>query len=465
MSISMTLYKFSKKHNSTALPTGGAVVSGTLKERCSREHPTVTISSASFPDYNMASIPAFGRVYWIDDITFTADGFWELSMHVDALASWRAAILASTQYVTRSASDYTDTLIDAIYPTEVYPTSQYASLNDTIWDSGGYVLGVIGKNTSGSGQIGAVTYYAVSSADIANLYSYLLGSSGYMGIDWTTVTTFTDSLMKAFVEPAKYIVSCMWFPYAPTAGASKYIDAGWWTTNQSAHVLATATTLLSRHFVVPKHPQIGTENAWLCSAPYSSYILYFPPFGTFPIDSAALSATSTLSVQVRIDYVSGMATLRAFDATTGQNFVFAKTQIGVPMQMSQITNNMIGSAVSGIIGGAGAAAMAEANPVGAVASLLGGVQDAASKAMPQIYTVGGNGSRVDYLTEPRLQADFYAVTDFSNARLGRPLYTEKVLSTLSGYCECANVALESAGMTDAENSAIINLMEGGFYIE
>jgi hypothetical protein len=78
------LYKYGKRENSTARPTGGTAYQCRLKTDCSVVSPTIEIdigSATAWPDYNYAFIDTFHRYYSISNITASPKrlGFYELS--------------------------------------------------------------------------------------------------------------------------------------------------------------------------------------------------------------------------------------------------------------------------------------------------------------------------------------------------------------------------------------------------
>lgn len=88
--------------------TNVATLTGSLKGDCSVTDPQVLISAASLPAANYAHIPDLGnRYYYIKDVTNVSKTMWLVSMHVDVLMSYSAAILSSPCIIAKTASrDY-----------------------------------------------------------------------------------------------------------------------------------------------------------------------------------------------------------------------------------------------------------------------------------------------------------------------------------------------------------------------
>ena len=129
-----TLYKISKKTNSTRRPEDIAGIfsaerNGEFKGRQSLLAPVVdfvgvtetTIPPAGqdpetyAPRFNYAYIKEFERYYFITEWTFEG-GIWTAQMSVDVLATYRDEILAMNAYVLRSSSYHNPKVIDTIFP-------------------------------------------------------------------------------------------------------------------------------------------------------------------------------------------------------------------------------------------------------------------------------------------------------------------------------------------------------------
>ena len=71
MSIKVKLWSFTKRENSTKIPTGTATeFDCVLKDDTSIVNPTIELSANNLTSYNYAQISDFGRYYFIRDIKF-----------------------------------------------------------------------------------------------------------------------------------------------------------------------------------------------------------------------------------------------------------------------------------------------------------------------------------------------------------------------------------------------------------
>lgn len=249
MAISITFYTNNKRENSTKLPTGTAnTFSCDLKESCSIINPQISLSAENPTSYNYAYIPKFARYYFISDWIFTR-GLWHASLQVDPLASFRSTILASSQYVLRSASESDGSVVDTIYPAK-----SGAELNGTVsgnlpefpaipgetLSSGTFIVGIVAPMPWLSSSVNpyGLQYIALTPQNFTTMMNQLLNtdSTGAYG-DWLTDT------VKATFNPFQYIVSVKWFPISVPADAlvqtQSMLKLGWYSFSGVSYYIPT----------------------------------------------------------------------------------------------------------------------------------------------------------------------------------------------------------------------------------
>ena len=81
---------------------------GVLKEQSSIIDPQILVAGdlADFAECNYMSVPAFGRSYFVRDITSVRSGLLQISAHVDVLSSFKAQIRQNSGIVTRGENTY-----------------------------------------------------------------------------------------------------------------------------------------------------------------------------------------------------------------------------------------------------------------------------------------------------------------------------------------------------------------------
>lgn len=460
MAYQVTLYSFAKRVNSTAVPTGGTTYNCVIKADSGVVSPTLgmdfgkAFSPASF---NYAYIPSFERYYFVGEWTFS-DGLWWASLSVDALASWKAQIGATIQYVLRAAATWDGTIVDRLYPTTSTITTDIAG-GPWDWvggyDAGEYVVGIINRDT---GALGAVSYYVFTNSQFKVFCQKLLDDSDWMG----EIADVSQNLLKALFNPFQYIVSCMWYPFSVPSGSQQTtITFGWWKIDGigCAPLADGGTYWGNSQFDLVSHPQI-TRGEYLNKPPFTRRTLDFEVWGMVPIDVTYLTG-NVLYADVKVDCISGIGHLYLSNdgnAAGAHSFASFQAQVGVPIQLAQIAANYLGMADSAI------------GFAGSLASTFLGIGDGAAisglveSVMPQMATSGKNGSIGAYGISPRLISEFFSVVDESLEHRGRPLCKEVQISTIPGYIMVADPDV-SLPATSQEIEAVTNYMAGGFYYE
>ena len=471
----VNFYSFQKKKNSTAQPnisSATTLTSVQLKDDTGIMNPVLLINpnNASLPvpfvpsGFNYAHIPSFGRYYFVTDWTWKK-GLWECALSVDVLASFRTAIGNTSAYVERSAYASNGNIIDNLYPakTDVQITSATIATSwANVAPSGGcYVLGLI--NYQPANHIGAVTYYAMTSANLNSLLSFLFSNNIYAA---GSITEIGEDLFKSLFNPFQYVVSCMWFPAAASTYGSTQttVKVGYWDTGVRAYSVDALVDVRFITGTIPEHPQAASRGAFLNYAPYTRITLFCPPFGEVPIDATFTRTGMYLYSKVCIDTITGQATLRvAFRAETSFPYsakpCIEKTCMrGVPIQLAQVLSDYSGAVNT--LSGAASGGIA-----GAVRGIIGAtVQSAVASQAPKVSTNGANGSFVNFALEPNLVVEHMLLVDEDNADLGRPLMETRTINTLPGYLKCAEAHF-SGSCFDAEKDAVNNFMVNGFFYE
>lgn len=399
-----------------------------LKDECSVTDPVISVIfpnvAISASSINYAFIPTFSRYYFVTNVSFAHNRV-IFTLKVDVLASFKTNILNSTQYVLRSASKWDLNVGDGYYPTTNNITQSVITFDAwtaSTMPEGCYVVGIVNNSVS---AVGGITYYRLSASEFSTLRNAMLSDYSYMGI-----SDLSLELQKAIIDPFKYIVSCKWFPEVPWARGDENIPVGSWSIAATGHKLTSAISWQdTKTFTLSKHPQIS-RGYWLSKAPYSTYTLNLPPFGMIAIESDKISwNTPTISINRKIDHISGQGSIEIKDATTGTLIYYGVTDIGVPIQLAQSSLNITTptsfqglftealSAAGTLALGAGYGA---AHGQNASSSITSGATSVISKYQ-QTTTTGTNGSIVQYATKGSITQRFVHIVNADNANLGTPL--------------------------------------------
>ena len=471
MSIPITFYINNKRENSTKLPSGESITySCDLKENCSVISPRITLSAENPTNYNYAYISRFNRYYFVTDWVYTR-GIWSASLQVDVLASYRAAIRASSQYVLRSASESDGNIVDT-----VYPAKSGAELNGSVSGylpgfpalpgdgaaTGTFIVGIVAPMPWLSNAVNpyGLQYIALTPENFTEMMNQLLNNSGTSYGNWLTDT------VKATFNPFQYIVSVKWFPISVPKNnlveAQNTLKLGWYSfTGVSYYIPVSSNYYTVTLDALPDHPQIS-RGAYLNKAPYREIYCYLPGAGTITLDSDLYSAPT---VRLDLDFLTGLA--RYYIYCNSIQIASVDCEIGVQVPIAQITVNpgkTMLDAIGSIAGIAGSAAAG--NVAGIISGAASGIGNALDNIAPQAQARGQQGARGLYMLNPLIQMweIVRRVVDSDKDDLGAPLCAKRTLSTLSGYCKIADadIALPS---TSQEQLQVKNYMEGGVCLE
>lgn len=509
--ISVYLGKIAKRTNSTFVPDTSAmtVTTGELNQDFLLTAPQIffELPVNKAPVYNYAYIPDFNRYYFITAWNFTA-GLWLADMTVDVLASYKTQIGKETLYILRSAAAFNGDVPDTKYPmlasrNKVVNTRASIFSGPTLNSSGTYVIGVVNSSANaGNSRFGAVEYYQMNRTQIADFMSSLFGDIDYMNVD---TKDLSEGLQTMLINPFQYVVSAMWFPIDMLQYDAVMIRVGWWKLNTSAPRLGWNQSTLDFRMTVPKHPQTGALGNWVNQAPYTTYNIEFWPFGVIPLDSAKLVNVDELLCTVKVDHITGVGTLRIADSATGILISSSTAQIGVPLQLAQLSVDYgrlqgttgtaltlagasaitglnaadeekpvkIGTLMDSIKAGASAAwsglkAIATGqgkDVVQSVASTAADIGNAAASILADMATTGGNGGRASFTYDIVLNMFYSNIAQGDNDHNGKPLCQLRKISTLSGFVKCNSGDIAISGATRGELELIKAYLEGGFFYE
>lgn len=363
MAIAAIFYRWAKETNSTLRPdavTGDDKVTRniTLKAACSILNPTIVLkydeNSTNPTGYNYCYIADFKRYYWITNWAW-ANRAWVATLAVDVLATYKAEIGASEQYVLRASNAYDGSITDSTYPIKnnLSVDNMDVSWSWSSYANGMFFVGIINKDASGIG--GTVNYYAMTRAGLGSFAATLMTDPN----TWLQIpaTEISNELAKALVNPLDYVVSVKWVPLAyndikSNLTAVTTITFGYYSFGGVSGVYRINTIAIEKtlsNVTIKKHPQAAARGDFLNSDPYTSYILHFPPFGDIPLDTSIMVGATSLSFRVDMDIATTSAVLTVYSnkaALQSSEILKARTTIGVDVRMDKIgydvTNNNFG---------------------------------------------------------------------------------------------------------------------------
>ena len=471
MALTVNFWTFSKKENSTARPSPGAVrtLSCVLKSDSGILSPILEIGlGMSFNPYalNYAQITDYDRYYFVTDWQWSG-GLWLCSLDVDPLATYRTQIGLSTKFVLRSAYDYQKSIIDTFYPTTGRKTYTKTTENAgfaTDLLSGFFVLGVISGDSS---KYGSITYYGMHALELAQLANIMFPSAS-AATDWTpTFSGLTDDLYRAIYDPFSHIVSCKWFPYyhlADFTTPAENVRFGNYITAVTGYKLDDINTWSEINFNMSFPVGWVNLDARERCSPYVRISFHLEPFGMIELNPEDFTTYGSISVYIKVDWVSGDALLQIYAGTSRTNGYLVYEQRSAFASNIQLTHSEINvQQIAGALGGAGAT-IAGARVTG-ILQAAGNVLDFADGSTRRARDSTGNNSGFNFIDgTATLIIEQSHFTSENNTEFGRPLYQDRTLGNIPGYIKCGDGDISLPGFPE-ENKRVSEYLVNGFYFE
>jgi hypothetical protein len=462
----VNFYSFTKEVNSTAQPAGSGTTyqcqSNANFDIISPRLPLNIGAAANPTGLNYCKVPAWSRYYWVTRWAFEG-GLWVAYCSVDPLASWKTQIGQTSAYVVRAAAASDGSIVDHMYPTKAGPAITKTAISSPwpspSYDSGYYCVGVINKD-------GATEYYKMSPSKFASFCAAVFDDNWFN----SNIKDSQAWMTKAIFDPMQYLSSVTWFPAIPGAGFASAVYLGYWDTGITAPKMNDSqigyyNVMTTISVSLPSHPQAATRGAYLNSAPYTNRILDLKPFGRIAIDANAVAGESSITLEIVLDYITGIGILRILRGSDSAPLATQQAQVGLPVQVSQVLRDYFGGALnvaSSAVGAVGS--LLTGNIAGAIQGGLSAIGGAVETAMPDVTTSGHNGGFAALYGSWFLVSTFYQIANEDQAHRGRPLCQVRQLNTLPGYQLCTDTDIQIP-CTRAEMDAIRSYLEGGYYYE
>ncbi|MBQ1295268.1 MAG: hypothetical protein IIY21_14595 [Clostridiales bacterium] len=474
MSFNVTFYNFNKHYNSTKRPGASdsekKVYSCNILRGSSIYNPKIEldIGLTSTPArHNYCVIPAFdSRYYFVKEWTFS-DGLWIANLQEDVLASWKTTIGHTSRYILRAANEFDGNVIDDFYPCKTNCTYHTDTLNIP-YTTGCYILGIVSK----LGAYGSIAYYVMDSSNMSRFVQGLMSDivgEGNNPLNGFSLNDASLALQTSLIDPVQYVKSVMWCPFNMTDltyTAATQLDIFKWTlSNVSCGMIYGKTLSKTYEFTLTKHPDTQSRGNYVNTKPYTNITLNFPPFGNIEIDTSVTNNASKLNIELDYDIFTGSGQLRVICNGIVLNQI--NTQLGVPVQISQVTRDYLGAAQSVVSGVGSVVSGALTGGAGLAGGIAGGVNaigDAVRAMIPRSNTIGSNGNYSVLNYQPRLDYQFFRPVADDLTNKGRPLCQFRAPENIGGFMIIQDGSIEGA-TTFMEGEEIRRLLETGFYFE
>lgn len=476
MGLTVKLYTFAKKMNSTSVPDSGDEVATlnnvVLKTPCTRYNPVIELVNC--PSCNYAWIAEFSRYYYITGYEYLNNSICRLTLEEDPLASFRTSILTTNCYILRSSKKSNANISDTFYPTETSKHYKYTSYNYI--DSsvpGSYIIGIVGKGAGNSGTItGAVQYYMMSQESLKSLMDYLFTTDNF-------VEEISDEVVKTFFNPFQYVTKCMYFPFQTTTGGQE-ISLGWFSTGVEGKALLSAHYVKAQEGEVIAIPRPVEDNRfdYRNYSPYSVYRMYIPYIGWIDIDADLLRDDTNLNIRSIIDYPTGKLMVLIRGNESNRLITTLEGQACSEISIAQVAiGQETYQAGAGILG-AGISALGEfinfansEDPTRTrqqnVGKTLAGIGSGLASAGGQVSIKGNNGciSQRFFVTQVIFICEYYNIVSQDNSDFGQPFCESDAIANHSGgFIKALNPHFQNSVATPQEIAEIENALEGGCYI-
>ena len=478
---------FSKKRNSTQQPTNELSDSRTvkLKELTSYDAPTFILTGDEFA-YNYGKWG--NRYYFIGDVRSIHNNLCEVDCVLDPLATYKADILASIQFVLYSSLKSSNWLKDTRIPILASESCSRSSASLGIFDTspvtGRLILSALGKNGVATYNCAIADVHLLltnlenwADGDINDIISNIQSSNdpAVMIGELAKALTVTGFYGNAYSQAPSCIRSCVWSALTDAAigGSSTNIFLGKYDTGYQGKVFSTTAKTASTSVSIP-----WTYSDWRRVTCEDVYV-YLPYSGVISIPSESVSSVSSLSITCSYSPTDGNL---AYQISAGNEIVGTYTgNCNAPYAIGLNQSASLGEIAQTVFKGADKMLSVGLNtrltPQSQTASVIGvGMKgiEAAYNTLDVMHTTNptcigsiggctGAGLSTDIICFVVHHPSLYNPDDHA-ATMGYPTMKQMSLSTLTGYCQCANAHVECAAQAN-ELDAIDYYLNSGFFIE
>ncbi len=474
MSFTVSIGTVTKRKNSTYVPTTelSTDIDVVLKESCSDYAPVFILENSS-NTFTHNYLKWGDWYYFIDDVIREKNHMVTIKCNLDALATYKAYITASTQFVAYDATANTEVIDTRLSVNTTEIASVFSDSSGSFFETGCILLGAVGTQNTG---VFAVSF-AQLKAILNSIFTNYLNNNNMLPVPsigtYTDIDDAADAIVHNLVVGLRQLIatgkapdsikSCIYIPVPDTAfsGSSADVWLGDYDTDITAKLLDPSARATELHTLTI--PWNFTD--WRKNAPYSHVYIKLPYTGIVPITTSEIVNATAFNITTFVNQNGDISHL--VYAAIGGNNVYIGRYGG-----NCASNILVGASglnpLQTILGGAaiaGGAVTALANPlVGGSAAIAG-----FTSAIQPLTASAGNGGGGAYTDDPIYQCsvishntnvDPTSVSVF----MGTPTMAVKSLSGLTGYVECRNASV-SAPTSESVLQEINNYLNGGVYLE
>ena len=449
-----------------------------FKEGFSYENPIVILShEGTLPWYNYMYIPDIETYFWVDEKKALQNGRWQITAHIDTLATYRDAIKSTPAFIEYGFNTNLSAEVTRI-PDQRISISQRPTINISEFDflndlldtaNGAYILSAVGTSDG-------VQNYVCTKDQIKSIVNSINNdiAAAVEGLNTTEdiLKYFSiNSLSQGSAMSA--IRSCMWLPFKVSkigAGARK-IYLGDFDTSVNALGLA-----FPMYKTLSSAALTWDANDW---KRFNTQILIYAPFmGTVALPIDQCNNASMIWVSYSFDLLSGNVAcmLKADDyifycGSANVASIYAIGSSNVPIQ--NFASGAI-TAVGGAIkagGGIAAALNPISNKTNAAMSIASGVGDVVSGTMqsmtPVVQCAGtmSGAASVGIDQKAKIIRVYYPTIGESAIQSVYGYPVMQVATPVTGYCKTRGFSVNNARGTTTELAEVNAFMDSGVFIE
>ena len=477
-----------KRINSTLQGGTSAAYDVLFKNPTSLDTPVITLNESGDFDYNYARYKDY--YYFVVDKKSLNNNLWEVSLELDPLATKKADILASTQFVSYSNVSGGAWLQDSRVPVMKNALTAVNTANlDFPSTQGSYILTVLGKS--------GVDCFRVTRPTIQSLITELQNwnqdvlNDIKIGLSYGTEEERWQSIANAMLDSGflgneyevavQCIRSCHWVPFNGTVigGTETQIYLGNYpcraadSTALTGYKLSLSWTGGNVGLSIPWH--YADWRRTYCEKVY----LYLPFVGMVSLNSDDINGASGLTIKYAITPSDGQV---CYEVSAGGQVIGTyggNCAMQIPIGINQKAS--LGDIVTTLFAGAektvNMAINSSISPISAGAAAIGasmaGLEASYDLGNVMLSTTpstvggigGGAGAGLDLQAKCITVAHPTVIEPAEMvATMGVPTMRPLQLSSCSGYCQCANAHV-ATDLDAPWNAKIDAYMNGGFYIE
>lgn len=459
----ITLYNFSKRRNSTKVPTSESIIGVkdvTLKNECSIVTPSFFLTGFD----NASYIKAWNNYYFVTNRSVDINGAQYIDCRIDVLATWKEHILGTTAFVKYSSTDYSLMINDE----RVTPIQEIRNLFEEQTEVQ-FFKQVDNYLVTMVGQDGINVYVCQTYATVDMIMTALMDKTQtWIG---ASEITLTDALSS--------IISVRSIPFATNqlATTPKQVYAG------NLDLEIGTLPALSGAFIGLVDDSIGVPipreyTDFRKGSKYTAFKLYLPFIGSISISPDDFIETDRIGVYVSANAITGQVLysiynddyiVATYSGSFGRDIPVSNIALSKSLQ-SAIT---FGGAASTAFATGVAIGFGAVTPIGAIAGAGSAIASATASFIQSkqesISIIGGYsgsfgemmGTKITLLVEEQ-------ITNIEPNNLttiaGNPCLKVRTIQGLSGYIETVGFSIDISA-TDNIKETINSMMDSGVYLE